>query len=421
MFNVFSTALSALSAMSTAIDVTGNNLANMDTTGFKGSDMAFSDLISQSIGNGGGTSVGFGTAQPLTIQDFSQGAIQSETSPLDAAVQGSGFFIVQSPVNGNTTYTRDGTFQVDDSGNLTTQSGQDVQGWTALNADGSINTSGAIGNITLTSGALLPPVPTTQMTVSLNLNAASAADATSNFSTPVTVYDSLGTSHVLTVDFQNTGGNTWTYQVSIPGGDVTAGTAGTPFDIPNASGSLTFNSAGQLTSPAPGAPIPVVIPGLTDDAADLNVTWSPYTSGGAGMITQFGQASASSANTQNGQAAAQLVSVAIANGGGVVASYSNGVQTTVGQLATAAIGNPNTLVNLGDNDYGLSAATDNPSVGVPGTGGRGTVVGSSLEASNVDLATQFTNLIQFQRSYEANAHVVTTADQLSQDTINLIH
>jgi flagellar hook protein FlgE len=420
MFNVFSTALSALSAMSTAIDVTGNNLANMDTTGFKGSDMAFSDLISQSIGNNGGTQVGFGTAQPLTIQDFSQGAIQSETSPLDAAIQGSGFFIAQD-ANGNTTYTRDGTFQVDNSGNLTTQSGQDVQGWTALNANGSINTSGPIGNIALTSGALLPPVATTQMTVSLNLNAASAADATSSFSTPVTVYDSLGTAHVLTVDFQNAGGNTWSYQVTVPGADVTAGTAGTPFDIPNASGTLTFNSSGQLTGPATGAPIAVAIPGLADGAADMNVSWNPYSSAGAGLITQFGQASASSASTQNGAAAAQLVSVSISNGGGVVASYSNGIQTTVGQVATAVIGNPNTLIDVGNNDFGLSAATDNPSVGTPGTGGRGTVVGSALEASNVDLATQFTNLIQFQRSYEANAHVVTTADQLSQDTINLIH
>jgi flagellar hook protein FlgE len=259
------------------------------------------------------------------------------------------------------------------------------------------------------------------MTVSLNLNAASAANATSAFSTPVTVYDSLGTSHVLTVDFQNTGGNTWSYQVTLPGADVTAGTAGTPFDIPNASGTLTFSSSGQLTSPASGSPIAVAIPGLTDGAADMNVSWNPYTSAGAGLITQFGQASASSASTQNGAAAAQLASVSIAAGGGVVASYSNGIQTTVGQLATAAIGNPNTLVDAGNNDYTLSAATDNPSVGVPGTGGRGTVAGSSLEASNVDLATQFTELIQFQRSYEANAHVVTTADQLSQDTINLIH
>src|SRR5580698_1197267 len=141
MFNVFSTALSALTATSTAIDVTGNNLANMDTTGFKGSDMAFSDLISQSIGNGGGTQVGFGTAQPLTIQDFSQGAIQSETGGLDAAIQGNGFFIAQG-ANGNTMYTRDGTFQVDNSGNLTTAAGQDVQGWTALDANGNIDTSG---------------------------------------------------------------------------------------------------------------------------------------------------------------------------------------------------------------------------------------------------------------------------------------
>src|SRR5580700_5614836 len=143
MFNVFSTALSALSAMSTAIDVTGNNLANMDTTGFKGSEMAFSDLISQSIGNNGGTEVGFGTAQPLTIQDFSQGAIQAETSPLDASIQGSGFFIAQG-ANGNITYTRDGTFQVASTGDLTTEAGQTVQGWTAVDAAGNIDTSGPI-------------------------------------------------------------------------------------------------------------------------------------------------------------------------------------------------------------------------------------------------------------------------------------
>jgi len=420
MFNVFSTALSALNATSTAIDVTGNNLANMDTTGFKGSDMAFSDLISQSIGNGGGTNVGFGTGQPLSIQDFSQGAIQSETSPLDAAIQGNGFFITQN-ANGNTMYTRDGTFQVDNSGNLTTATGQDVQGWTAVDASGNINTSGPISNIQISTGALKPPLATTDMTVSLNLNSAAAADATSSFTVPVTAYDSLGTPHVLTMDFQKTGANTWSYQVTAPGADVTAGTAGTPFDIPNASGTLTFDTSGQLTSPAPGAPITVAIPGLSDGAADMNISWNPYDAAGAGLVTQFGQASASSANTQNGAAAAQLVSVSIANGGAVMASYSDGIQLNVGQIAVAAIGNPNTLINAGNNEFTLAADTDNPSVGTPGTGGRGTVVGSALEGSNVDLATQFTNLIQFQRSYEANAHVVTTADQLSQDTINLIH
>jgi flagellar hook protein FlgE len=420
MFNVFSTALSALDATSTAIDVVGNNLANMNTTGFKGSEMAFSDLISQSIGTGAGTEVGFGTAQPLTIQSFSQGAIQSETSPLDAAIQGSGFFMTQNPSTGNTTYTRDGTFQVDSSGNLTTQTGEDVQGWTA-DANGNVDTTGSIGNIAISSGALKPPTATSDMTVSLNLNSAATADATSSFSVPVTSYDSLGASHVLTVDFQKTGANTWSYQVTMPGADVTAGTAGTPYDIPNASGSLTFDSTGQLSSPAAGSPIAVAIPGLSDGAADMNVSWNPYSSTGAGLITQFGQASASSGNTQNGEAAAQLTSVAIANGGTVVANYSDGIQTVIGQVAIANIGNPNTMINAGNNQFTLSAESDNPSVGTPGTGGRGSVVGSALEASNVDLATEFTNLITFQRSYEANAHVVTTADQLSQDTINLIH
>jgi flagellar hook protein FlgE len=420
MFTVFSTALSALNATSTAIDVVGNNLANMDTTGFKGSDVSFRDLISQSSGTGlAQTQIGLGTGAPLTIQQFTQGAIQTNSGPLDAAIQGQGFFITQNSA-GNTQYTRDGTFQVDASGNLLTSTGANVQGWSATDSTGAINTTGAISAIRISSGALSGPVATTGMTVSLNLNSAAKPDATSNFSTPVPVYDSLGNSHVLTVAFQKTGINTWSYQVSLPGADVTAGTPGTPYAIPNATGTLTFDTNGQLSSPAAGTKIPISIPGMSDGSTDMNINWDPYNSG-IGRITQFGQASASSANTQNGAAAAELVSVSISNGGAITAQYSDGVQSTVGQVAMAGISNPNTMVDVGNNDYQLSAATSDPSIGTPGTGGRGTVVGAALEASNVDLATQFTNLITFQRSYEANAHVVTTADTLSQDTINLIH
>lgn len=420
MFTVFSTALSALNATTTAINVVGNNLANMDTTGFKDSDVSFMDLISQSSGNGQEeTQVGLGTAQPLTVQQFTQGAIQTGSSPLDAAIQGEGFFMAQD-AQGNTYYTRDGTFQLDSAGNLLTATGAQVQGWSALNSTGTINTSGPISGIHITSGALSAPVATTQMTVDLNLNSAATADATSTFTTPVTVYDSLGTAHTLTFTFQKTDINTWSYQVSIPGSDVTAGTADTPYDIPNASGSMTFDTNGQLTSPAAGSTIDVQIPGLSDGASDMDISWDPYNNG-VGRITQFGQASAPSASSQNGGTAAELVSVSISDGGAITAKYSDGVQTTVGQLAMAAISNPNTMVDAGNNEYQLTAATADPSIGTPGTGGRGTVVGESLEASNVDLATQFTNLITFQRSYEANAHVVTTADQLSQDTINLIH
>jgi flagellar hook protein FlgE len=420
MFTVFSTALSALNATSTAIDVVGNNLANLNTNGFKGSDLSFRDLISQTSGNGAQeTQIGLGTAQPLTKQLFTQGPIQTNSGPLDAAIQGQGFFISQD-AQGNTLYTRDGTFRVDNSGDLLTSTGAKVQGWSATNTTGQIDTAGAISGIRISSGALSGPVATKNMSVDLNLNSAAAADATSNFSTPVTVFDSLGNSHVLTALFQKTGTNTWSYQVSIPGAEVTAGTPGTPYDIPNASGTLTFDTNGQLTDPPPGSPIAVAIPGLSDGASDLNISWDPYNNG-IGRLTQFGQASAASASSQDGAAAAELVSVSISDGGAITAQYSDGVQSTVGQVALAAISNPNTLVDVGDNNYQLSAATSDPSVGTPGTGGRGTVVGAALESSNVDLATQFTNLITFQRSYEANAHVVTTADQLSQDTINLIH
>lgn len=152
----------------------------------------------------------------------------------------------------------------------------------------------------------------------------------------------------------------------------------------------------------------------------MDVSWDPYNSG-AGRITQFGQPSATSASAQDGAAPAQLVSVALSDGGSIVAQYSNGQQVAVGQLAMATIRNPQTLTAVGNNDFQVTEQTSAPSVGAPGTGGRGTIVGGAVESSNVDMATEFTNLIVYQRGYEANAHVITTADQLTQDTINLMH
>jgi len=287
-------------------------------------------------------------------------------------------------------------------------------------ATGTVDTNGPVDNIVVPVGSLDPPTVTTQFTVDLNLNSNAAADTTSDFSTPMMVYDSLGNSHVLTLNFEKTGANQWNYSASLPGQDVSGGTAGTPFPISGASGSLTFDSSGNLTSPAAGSPIALSITGLTDGAADMNLTWDPYTSAGAGRITQFAQKSAQSASSQNGAPAAQLVHVSMADGGGVVAQYSNGHQVVVGQVALASIRNAGSLLAVGNNNYQLSALTANPSIGVPGTGGRGLILGGSIESSTVDIATEFTNLITYQRSYEANGKVVTTADQLSQDTINLI-
>jgi flagellar hook protein FlgE len=414
----FSTALSALSATSTAIDVVGNNLANLNSPGFKANDVVFRDMVTQSLGAGlGETQVGFGTGQPLTIRHFTQGAIQTTSGLLDAAIQGDGFFVIKA--NGETLYTRAGNFMVDKAGNLLTDTGAQVQGWTN-SGTGGVNTNGAIGNIIVPVGSLKAPAATTGITADLNLDSSAATGAASDFSNPITVYDSLGTAHVVTLSFEKTAANTWSYQVNIPGDEITGGTAGTPFPISGASGTLTFDSNGKLTDPAFGSPINFQIPGLTDGAADMDVTWDPYNAAGVARITQYGQKSASSANSQDGSPAAELDRVGLSDGGQILAHYTDGTQVVVGQVALAAIRNPDTLVAAGNNNFQLSAGTATPSVGLPATGGRGTIVGGSIEASNVDIAREFTRLIVYQRGYEANTRVITTADTISQDTINLI-
>ncbi|MEP7355265.1 MAG: flagellar hook-basal body complex protein, partial [Acidobacteriota bacterium] len=158
--------------------------------------------------------------------------------------------------------------------------------------------------------------------------------------------------------------------------------------------------------------------GLTDGASDMNVTWNLY-DGPTARLTQFSQPSASSALAHNGSAAANLVSVGLANGGKILAQYSNGQQVVVGQMAMATVRNPESLIAAGNSNFQLSAATALPAIGLPNTGGRGSVLGGTVEASTVDIAREFTNLIIYQRGYQANARMVTTVDQLSQETIAL--
>ncbi|MFB3826439.1 MAG: flagellar hook protein FlgE [Bryobacteraceae bacterium] len=420
MFTSFSSALSALNAHATAVDVVGNNLANANTPGYKASTYYFRDLVSQSMRIGGGeTQVGMGTGQPITIRQFSQGAIQSSGGPLDAAIQGDGFFIVRN-IQGNTLYTRAGSFKLDSAGNLITATGERVQGWTSTDPiTGVVNTSGPIGDVVLPKGSLQAPKPTTSFNLNLNLDARVEAGAASAFSTPVEVFDSLGGAHVLTVTFEKTGPNVWQYTVSIPGSEVSGGTAGSPYPLPGASGTLTFGSDGRLADPAAGAPVAIDITGLSSGASDMHLTWDLYTAANAGRLTQFGQPSAVSSNQQNGSPAAQLVRVELGDGGRILAQYSNGAQVMVGQLALASVVNPEALLSVGNNAFQLSARTATPVVGTPGTGGRGEIVGAAIEYSTVDIAREFTNLIMLQRGYQANSRVITTVDQLSEETINL--
>ena len=410
MFTSFSTALSALSAHATAVDVVGNNLANLNTPGFKTSVVSFHDLVTQSLGAGlGETQVGFGVGRPKTIRQFSQGAIQSSPGQLDAAIQGDGFLIVKDQA-GNTVYTRGGNLQVDKEGNLLTATGERLQGWTE-SATGQVNTSGPTGDIVVPVGSVRAPVETKNFSFDINLNAAAPTGDT--FSSSIEVFDSLGVPHVVTVTFTKSAtAGQWDYSIDVPATDTQAPT--TPV-----TGTLTFDSAGALTSPAVTDAMPQVqIQGLNSGAADMTITWNLF-NGQTSRLSQFAQPTAISANAQDGSPAAQLVRVGLADGGKVLAQYSNGRQKVVGQLAMASIRNPESLIAVGNNNYQLSARSALPAIGAPGTGGRGTIIGGAVEYSTVDIAREFTQLIVLQRGYQANAKVITAVDELSQETINL--
>ena len=421
MSSSFSIALSALQAESQAISTTGNNLANMNTNGFKESEVAFKDLFSQSYGTSSGFQTGLGVSIPQGNQLFTQGSIQSSQAPLSAAIQGNGFLVVSGP-SGQPLYTRDGNLSTDSKGVLQTGTGEPVQGWMAT-ASG-MNTNGPIGPITLPTGQVLAPNATQKFSMTGNLDAqAVAGTATGTFSQPVQVYDSLGNSHDLTLTFTQSAStaNTWNYDVSIPSGDLTGGTAGQQTSLLASPGSITFKSDGTMDSSGGTAPVTIPVNGLKDGATNLNINWNLFDANGTGTITNYAEKSNVGSISPDGNRAGELTSVGIQTGGQVVATYSNGQTRVAGQLAMASIENPESLQNVGNNNFAVSSATATPAIGVPQTGGRGQILGSSLESSNVDMATQFTHLIVYQSGYQASSRVISTVNTMNQDLFSLIH
>jgi flagellar hook protein FlgE len=432
MFGSFVSALSGLKAAGTAIDVIGNDLANLNTNGFKSSTLSFQDVVAN-VSGAANKQVGSGVAAPLIFKNFTQGAIQTTGGTNNAAIQGDGFFVVRPAVIGspaapapdltNDLFTRAGNFQVDKNGFLVSATGERVQGWSLNTATGQVSPSDPIGDIIVPVGSNRAAKPTTTFNADLNLDASAAAGAP--FSVPVNVYDSLGNSHVITANFtKDATANAWDATVTSADPAVTL-TGNGPF-------TFTFNTDGSLQSVTGSDPTTGDITGIqmaiTGGAqSPQNLNWSPWqtppvgTTAGVGRVTQFAEASAASSISQDGLPAAQLTSVSITDGGVVLADYSNGSQQQVAQLALVSIRNPDSLVSTGNNNFRTGESSAIPVVGQAGTGGRGSIVGGSLESSNVDMATEFTQLIIFQRSYSANARVITTTDQISQETINLIH
>jgi flagellar hook protein FlgE len=418
MFTVFNTALSGLKANSTAIDIIGNNLANLNTTAYKADVVEFQDLMSQQLeGSSASSQIGLGVSGAESVAQFTQGSVTQTAGAYDAAIQGNGFFVV-SGANKQLLYTRAGNFTLDPTGHLQTAGGDYVQGWNAV--AGVVNTNTAVSDILLPLNGVSPATATTNMSATVNLNASATAGTTDGtYSAPIKVVDAQGGTHTLTVTFTKSasGSNSWDYSITIPDADLATPSGGTPL----ATGTLTFDGTGKLTSPAAtDPPVAVAITGLADGASDMNINWKLYDSNGNGLVTQFAQASGVSSTSQDGFQAGQITNVGIANGGLLVATYSNGQTANVGQLALASIENPGTMLSVGNNNLQPGSDTTAPAIGAAGSGGRGQILGQSLEASTVDIATEFANLMAFQQSYQANSRVITTADQMTQDLIGLI-
>jgi flagellar hook protein FlgE len=416
----FSAGLSGLNANGTYISVIGNNLANINTVGFKASSVTFQDLVSQTLGGASANAmqVGLGVTTASITPTFSQGTIENTREATNVAIQGNGLYVVADE-DGSRSYTRAGAFTFDKDGNLVTPDSQFVQGYTQTDpVTGAVLTSGALTNIRVSPGVLRAPFATTSFTSETNLSANSATGTT--FNSAIQTYDSLGAPHMATITFtKQAAAGAWSYQVTVPGAEVTGGTAGTPFSV--ATGTLGFGPTGQLTSVNGGAPADVTIttPTWTNGAAASSLSWNIVEPNGSFTLTGFAIASATSSIRQNGAAPGTMDNIAIAPDGTITATFGAGQTIAIGQLALATFNNMKGLVKLGSNRYGEAAAAGIPNVGVAGTGGRGTLIGSALEQSNVDIAHEFTQMILAQRGYQANSKTITVSDELLLDTLNL--
>jgi flagellar hook protein FlgE len=408
----FSSPLSGLTAAQANLQSVSNNLANIDTDGYKDQTLTFSDVFSQSgatNGSGDPVQTGSGVAISSTSTDYTEGSLDTTGTASNMAISGNGFFITQG-ATGVQGYTRAGDFTTNSAGQLVTANGELVLGFPAVN--GAVNTSAALQPLQV-SGLTSPAVASTMVGITANLDSSTATGGTATSST-LSIYDSLGTAHTLTVSYTKTAANTWTYTATIPSADITGGT-GT--DTTVGSGTLNFDSSGMLTSTT--NVVPMAITNLADGAAPMAIS-GPFGTAASPTITQTSLASATSAANTDGLPSGTLSSYSVGTDGTIQATFSSGKTLAVGQVAVASFANVQGLTNASNNDLEPTAASGPAVVGIAGTGGRGTIIGGSVEQSNVDIAAEFAKLIQAQQAYSANAKSVTTFNQLSQATLAML-
>jgi flagellar hook protein FlgE len=423
IFTSLWTGASGLEAHGEAISVVGDNIANVSTTGFRGSRATFEDVLGGTAPNGQRFGAGVRTGGVETL--FGQGSIQSTGVDLDLAIRGDGFFVVRGNHDGveGSYYTRDGRMHLDNQGFVSNPEGMRLQGYT-IDAAGQM--AAAPGDLQLSGTS--PPVATANVTMAANLDANAPVpppwdpadpSGTSSFSSTVTVYDSVGNPHRADVYFRNNGGGAWEWHAMVDGGELTGGTPGTPTEI--ADGNLTFTTDGALDTETVNASSASFVGATPNQAIAFDFGDAITTDGGTGMAgsTQFAGASNVTAQSQDGFGSGSLVDISIADDGTITGLFSNGQSRPMARVALASFQAETGLRRAGSQLFVETGESGEALVAAAATGGRGAVSGGALEASNVDIGNELVTLIAYQRAFSANAKTVTTADEMLAEVTNL--
>jgi flagellar hook protein FlgE len=400
----------------TYMDVVGNNIANVNSAGYKASRVTFQDMISQTVGVGGAptaqsggvdpSQVGLGVQVGGTSTVTAAGGLEQTQSPTDLAIQGDGFFIL-SDGQGGQQYTRDGSFSLGATGDLTSVNGLNVMGWVADPKTGQVNPSGPLQPLVVPVGSQLAAQTSTEVTLSGNLDQrldATASPPANRVQENVTVYDSLGDAHQITLTFTKTNNttNAWSWQASTTDTGVTV----------SGSGTLGFNATtGAFIPPSGGGPegsISLTLGNGATSSQPVNLSFDGVT-----QLAATGQLN----GTTDGQPPGSFSGVSVDAQGNVTAAYSNGQKRLVGQVALASFSNPAGLLRQGDSNFAVSPNSGAPVLGTAGTSGRGQIDSGYLEQSNVDLTQEFSNMIMAQRGFEASTRVFSTTNQMLSDLV----
>ena len=434
------TGVTGMAAHGTALSVVGDNIANINTTGYKAERTVFADLLGRSMmmTNQSGSGVKITDIR----RTFSQGTLLTTDSPTDLAINGKGFFIVKGMMGGTNSnyFTRAGQFTLDKDGNMVNPQGFVAQGY-LVTANGDIDNQ--LTDLTI-ANSVLPPNATEAITISANLDSTADVDpggaafdstqpgTTSNFSTAITVYDSLGNAHRVDIYFRKVQdadtsvpqNAQWEYHALVDGGELTGGTAGTSVEV--STGVLEFTSDGWLQSEtetlawdSAGGTTPTFV-GASGQAIafDFGDSIAEGFTGQSGS-TNYASSSTIRSQEQDGYSTGELAGVGIESNGNVMAVYSNGEQRLVAQMAIATFEAEEELIRAGDNMWAANTASGDARIGAAATGSAGAITSGALEQSTVDLAGEFVNMIAYQRGFQANSRTVSTADQLYQEVVNL--